>query len=193
MIKRVFVLGMTALMLVACGGEAGKVNKDEFEGKIGELPECPYVAGEANIHVVQKSDGKVATDYEAKYEYAKQNGEWDVANSSGDTNQLTSFANAYEHTLALYTASIGNYMEYLENPQLTYYVNGETYGLKLIGKLDYSQIVASLKGKLDQTLKLTWDKYGMLQKWDLKASGKLEYAGQKISYEETDLITCSWR
>ena len=192
MIKRVFVLGMTALMLVACGGDAG-VSKDEFEGKIAELPECPYVSGEATVKVTQKQ-ASVSLSKNATFTYAKEGGVWDVASSTGDASELSTFGSMYMHTVDLYEEAIDTYVKMLENPSLNYYVKGEGFGLKLTGKIDYSKLVGGgLGGVLDQTLKVDWDKYGMLTKWDFECSGNLEAGGHTVSYSETDLITVSWR
>ena len=192
MIKRVFVLGMTALMLVACGGDAG-VSQAEFDGKIAELPECPYVSGEATVKVTQKQ-ASASQSRNATFTFAKEGGVWDVASSTGDASDLSSFSTMYMHTVDLYEEAIDTYVDMLDNPSLNYYVKGEGFGLKLTGKIDYSKLVSGgVGGVLDQTLKIDWDKYGMLTKWDFECSGNLEYAGQKVSYSETDLITVSWR
>ena len=192
--KRLFVLGMTAFFLVSCGGgQAGKVTEEEFNEKKSQLAEQPYTSGKGHGKVTQKQGSTAVIDSECSYLFTYEDGAWSGKVTEG-SGYAEKFKTLYQHTIYAYASVLDELKATMQDPKTTFTATEKEYSASLSGKLDYAKAYPSIgaTGLLTEKFTLVWDEYGMPLKWEFKASGKLKYQGQSISYDEYALITSTW-
>ena len=196
------LIALAGVALAGCGGGAptGNTTRDEFDAATANLGVDPYRSGNATIATYQKQNGQEIPSRTGSgfYTYGKEDGNWSIATTSGDTSVVSSYQNVYNQRVVNYAEAVDTLVEKMDSYTLVFNINAnsndEKYNTKLVGKLDYTKLYPSIgaTGLLDQTLEITWDQHGMLKKWYYNVEGNINY--QHISYHlaERVEIAANW-